>query len=160
MRQTISRSWSRHRVGLTCALALLLAAGLAGCDSSVSPQFAAKDTAPATVPAGEPTATSTLLIETPDIEVPTSTVGWQTYTDSTYHFKTVIPPGWRLGTVLDTDALGSGDCEYDVIYFPPGSTHIVEPRAWVGMLQSMRIVVYLQCSAYDPAQNPYLSGAH
>ncbi len=65
-------------------------------------------------------------IEISTTEVPTSTAGWQTYTDTTYHFKTVIPPGWRFGTVLVTNPPDGGNCEYDAVYFPPDDTRAME----------------------------------
>ena len=165
MRKATPRVRAGHRVGLLCALTILLATGLASCGYSSSSQLVAKGTVPvavasatATWPDGtwtpypyNPTETPSLWTVTPYLPTPASTAGWQIYTDSAYHFKTVIPPGWRLATELDTTS--APQCEYDAVYFPPGDTRAMEQRVWVGMYHYMRITVYLQCPPYDPAKD-------
>lgn len=148
-RSSTRRSWSRYRVGLVCAVALLVAAGLAGCSYSSPTQPAAQ----ATLPAAGATATSTSGTVMPSIEVPTSTTSWQTYTDSTYHFKTVIPPGWRIGTTFYPVDNITYPCSYDVIYFPPGDTHHADPYGWMQMKEVMVIFVYLNCPPPDERPN-------
>jgi len=90
---------------------------------------------------------------TPNI-TPASIVGWRTYTDSSYHFKTVIPPSWRIGTSLD-DTIPNldGPCTYEVIFFPPGDTHSVDPNVWMRMNEVMVIFVNLKCPPPDDTPN-------
>src|SRR5690242_10332420 len=113
MHSTNPCSRSPRLAALWCALLALFA--IAGCGQSTTPASSSM-TAP-------------------------STAGWQTYTDSTYHFKAVIPPGWRIATVTTTDYLTGNDCTYDAMYFPPGDTRAIEPHIWVGSHEYMLIEV-------------------
>ncbi len=118
MRQDARCSRSGRLILLSCALAVVLTAALAllGCGQSAPaliggdvgptiPPTTGGDVKPTHPPTPAGTATPTV---TPYLATPASIAGWQTYTDSAYHFKTVIPPGRRLGTVLDTTSLGTG----------------------------------------------------
>jgi hypothetical protein len=117
---------SSSRFGVLAAVLLLAMLILNGCAQAQSPEH---------VDSTQPVVTPTIL--------PVS--GWQTYTDTQYHFRTVIPPGWHVGALLDT-RLESGDCAYEVIYFPPGDTHTAEPLVTMHMNEFMLIQVNLHCA--------------
>jgi hypothetical protein len=147
-------------------MVLTAALALASCDQSTPActggggQATIPPTLPGDLKSTHPPITGTATpTVTPYLATPASNAGWQTYTDSAYRFKTVIPPGWRLETVLDNTSLGTGggDCEYDAVYFPPVDTLALEPRVTVGMHEFMLITVTLKCPAPSPSQNQYLT---
>jgi hypothetical protein len=120
--------WSRCI--LVLALALIGAIALGGCGQADSSH---RTSTPILPLLGTPTPT------------PLSTANWQTYTDPTFHFRAVIPPGWRVGAILDSRP-DRGDCAYYVIYFPPGDTHQVEPLVTMSIHEFMLIQVNLHCA--------------
>ena len=108
---------------------------------------------PTLPPAPAGTATPTVM---PNL-TPAAAVGWLTYTDSIYHFKTVVPPGWRIGTVYDnTETNLGGPCSYDAIFFPPGDTHQADPLVLLQMREYMVIYVNLYCPPQMTLLTTYL----
>jgi hypothetical protein len=144
---TSYRAFLRIGFGIAYSgLAILLV--LAGCGRAAS--SSPYPTKPPVTPGGTP-----FTFATPFVATPASITGWKTYTDSVYHFKTVIPPDWRIETALDNSGGGYNPCNYDAIYFPPGDTHHVdsnsEPIPWYGMTEYMYIRMTLKCPepSYD-----------
>ncbi len=129
-----------------------------GATTSISSIGSASDMKPTLPPAPAGTATPTVM---PNL-TPAAAVGWLTYTDSIYHFKTVVPPGWRIGTVYDnTETNLGGPCSYDAIFFPPGDTHQADPLVLLQMREYMVIYVNLYCPPPDDTPNhlPESAGA-
>jgi hypothetical protein len=129
MHRAIRGAQTHGAILFSCILA---AVALVGCDQSatIAPSPTAKQSSTWT-----PTAT---------VLVP-SVANWQTYTDPTYHFTAVIPPGWHLSTYLDTRDAGGGNCEYDVLFSPPGDTRQAGPYVRMQMHEFMFIEVVLNC---------------
>jgi hypothetical protein len=139
---------ARPRVAGALACMLLAAAlALAGCDQTSA------TTTPYVTPPPAPSWTPTATVLVPSI------ADWATYTDSAFHFKAVIPPGWRLGTYLDTRSDVGGDCEYVVVYFPPGDTHQAYPLVEMEMHEYMEIGATLKCHPWSPADNHHVTPA-